>query len=146
MFKRLVSLLKNSMSMADNPEVNTRKHPNYGIEMSEEKVSELPLPAEPEYLLWLKKEGFELETSVPMESDTLVWVRPAKYGSPKCSTNGAVIIELTKSGDLFSIGVRASTPKYWGNAMIYGFDEAQLIKLGRQYEHRVVDAWRELSA
>lgn len=113
---------------------------------TENKVSELPMPPEPEYLVWLKKEEFKLETSVPMESDTLVWTRKAKYGSPQCSTNGAIMIEIVKEGDLFSIGVRASTPKYWANAMIYGFDEATLVKLGRQYEHRVVDAWREMSA
>lgn len=112
----------------------------------DEKVSELPLPADPAYLQWLKKEGFELETTVPTETDTLVWIRKSKYGAPKCSTNGEVLIEVTKSGDLFSIGVRASTPKYWGTAQIYGFDEAHLVKFGRQNEHRVVDAWRELSA
>lgn len=113
---------------------------------TEEKVSVLPLPEDPAYLQWLKKEGFELETTVPMESDSIVWVRKSKYGAPRCSTNGEVIIEVVKTGDLFSMGVRASTPKYWGTAQIYGFDEAQLVKLGRQYEHRVVDAWRELSA
>ena len=147
MWKQLSSFLKNSMSMAEKTEVNTQNNPNHGIEMSnEQKVSELPLPPEPEYLQWLKKEGFQLETSVPMETDTLVWIRKSKYGSPRCSTNGDVMIEVTKQGDLFSIGIRASTPKYWGNVGIYAFDEAQLVKLGRQYEHRVVDAWRELSA
>ncbi len=111
-----------------------------------EKVSELPLPEDPAYLVWLRKEGFELETTVPYETDTVVWTRPAKYGSPKCSTNGQIKIEITKEGDLFSMSVRASTPKYWGTASIYGFGEEELVRLGRQYEHRVVDAWRELSA
>jgi hypothetical protein len=114
--------------------------------MSTEKVNELPLPADAPYLVWLKKEEFQLETSCPLESDSVVWVRKSKYGSPQCSTNGAPMIEITKEGDLFSMSVRASTPKYWGHATIYGFDEAQLVKLGRQYEHRVIDAWRELSA
>lgn len=109
---------------------------------SEKEVDVIEAP----YLVWLKKEGFNLESNVPMESDSLVWTRESKYGAPKCSTNGKVLIEIVKEGSLFSMAVRASTPKYWGNAMIYGFDEDQLVRLGRQYEHRVVDAWREMSA
>ena len=113
---------------------------------NEEKVSELPLPEESAYLVWLKKEGFELETTVPFETDTVVWSRKSRYSTPKCSTNGDIVIEVSKSGDLFSMGVRASTANYWANAAIYNFDEANLVRLGRQYEHRVVDAWRELGA
>lgn len=114
--------------------------------MTNETVSELPIPADPEYLVWLRKEDYKLETTVPLESDATVWVRPAKYGSPKCSTNGAIMIEITKSGELFSMSIRASTPKYWGAAAIYGFEAAALVKQGRQFEHRIVDAWREMSA
>ncbi|USV41086.1 hypothetical protein [Xanthomonas phage BUDD] len=113
--------------------------------MSEETVSVLPLPEEPAYLQWLKKEGFELESTIPLESDSIVWVRKTKYGTPRCAVNGVVIIEVVKTGDLFSMGVRASTKTYWATSQIYGFDEEKLVKYGRQYETRVVDAWRELS-
>ncbi|WEM34381.1 hypothetical protein [Xanthomonas phage X1] len=113
---------------------------------TEEKVSVLPLPEDPAYLQWLRKEGFELESTVPMESDSIVWVRKTKYGVPRCLMNGVVLVEIVKTGDQFSMGVRASAKNYWGAASIYGIDEENLVRLGRQYEQRVVDAWRELSA
>jgi len=113
---------------------------------TETKVNELPLPEDAPYLVWLRKEEFALETTVPVESDVLVWVRKTKYGSPKCSTNGEIMIEVVKDGDTFGMNIRASTPKFWANVGIYGIDEATFVKFGRQYEHRMVDAWRELSA
>jgi len=116
------------------------------MNMTEQKVNELPLPADPDYLIWLRKEDFQLETTVPVQTDTLVWTRPAKYGSPKCSTNGQIIIEIVKDGDTFGMNIRASTPKYWTSLAMYDISEADLVKFGRQYEHRMVDAWRELSA
>lgn len=98
------------------------------------------------YIEWLNKEGFELETTVPCESDTVCWVRKTKYSGPRCSVNGQVSIVVTKVGDTFGMHVRASTPNYWAGAEVYNLSEDYLVNRGRQIEHRLVDAWRELSA
>lgn len=98
------------------------------------------------YIEWLNKEGYQIETSVPMETDVVTWSRKSKYGAPKCTTNGDLFVFVSKHGDTFSMHLRASTPNYWGSTEIYNIDEKFLIARGRQLEHRLVDAWRELSA
>lgn len=106
-------------------------------------MSENEVPA---YIQWLNKEDFELETTAPYETDTVTWVRKSKYGAPKCTTNGDLMIAVTRVGDSFSMSLRASTNNYWGNTEIYDISEEFLVSRGRQLEHRLVDAWRELSA
>lgn len=97
-----------------------------------------------DYLQWLQKEEFKLENNSPYESDTVVWIRKTKYSTPKCSTNGDIMIAVTKVGSSFTMSVRASTPNYWSNVEVYDISEEYLIARGRQIEHRLVDAWREL--
>lgn len=100
----------------------------------------------PKYLEWLNKEGFVIETTLPYESDVVCWSRKTRYGAPKCTTNGDLMIVITKHADTFSMSLRASTVNYWGNTEIYNISEDFLIARGRQLEHRLVDAWREMSA
>lgn len=97
-----------------------------------------------DYLQWLQKEEFKLENNAPYESDTVVWIRKTKYATPKCALNGDIMIAVTKVGDNFSMSVRAATKDYWANVEAYDLTEETLIKKGRQIEHRLVDAWREL--
>lgn len=107
-----------------------------------DKAVETPEPSK--YIQWLNKEEFQLETTVPFESDSVSWSRKTRYGTPRCETNGDIMIVVTKVGDRFSMGVRASTKNYWANVEVYDIDEDYLVARGRQMEHRLVDAWREL--
>lgn len=114
--------------------------------MSTEKAAVTEEQAVPAYVQWLNKEGYKLETSVPFEGDTVSWTRPTKYGTIRCTTNGVIQIVVSKVGETFSMSVRGSTPNYWGANEIYNISEDFLVGRGRQLEHRLVDAWREMSA
>lgn len=101
-----------------------------------------------DHLDWLKKEGFVLDTTVPVQGQGLTWRRTAKYGAPKCVVNKKpvdVVITLADDGT-FVMGVQAATPNYWANLQIYDIKSENLIKRGRAYEHRLVAAWMELSS
>lgn len=111
--------------------------------MSKQETAEVEVA---KYIQWLNKEGYQLETSVPYETDTVSWTRKSRYGAPRCTTNGDLIVTVSKIGDTFSMSIRASTMNYWGSTEIYNLSEDFLIQRGRQLEHRLVDAWREISA
>lgn len=113
--------------------------------MSEKEKAVAPVEVE-KYIQWLNKDGYQLETSVPFESDEVTWSRKSLYGAPKCTTNGDLIVSITKVGNTFTMSLRASTPNFWGSVEVYDISEAYLTSRGRQIEHRLVDAWRELSA
>ena len=99
------------------------------------------------YLEWLKKEGFALESSVPVEDVNQTWVRPTKYGAPKCHVNKAPVnITITKVDDRFVMGIQAATSSYWGSLQTYDLTEEFLVKRGRALENRMVAAWMELSS
>lgn len=102
---------------------------------------------EREYVTFLEKEGYSLETTVPFESDTISQTKKARYGGLKCQVNGVPDIVVTKTGDdRFSIGLVCTNGKYWCNPVIYDLTESYLIKYGRELEMRIMDAWRELAA
>ena len=99
------------------------------------------------YLEWLKKEGYELESTVPVENVNTQWSRPSKYGSPKCHVNNAPVqVVVTKVDDKFVMSLRASTQNFWTNLEVYDISEEFLVKRGRAIEHRLVAAWMELSS
>lgn len=100
----------------------------------------------PKHVQWLNKEGYQLDTSLPFESGTVSWSRKTRYGAPRCTTNGELIVTVTKIGETFAMSVRASTLNYWGSVEVYDLTEDYLVARGRQIKHRIVDAWRELSA
>ena len=112
--------------------------------MSNEQA--VPQEDTPKYLQWLNKEGYELETTFPFDGDSVSWTRKTRFGGPKCTTNKDLFIVVTKIGEVFTMSIRASTLNYWGSCEIYNIAEDFLVARGRQLEHRLVDAWRELSA
>lgn len=99
------------------------------------------------YLEWLKKEKYELETTVPVEDLNPSWSRKSVYGAPKCSVNNEPVdIVVTKVDDKFVMSVRASAGNYWANLEAYDISEEFLVKRGRAIEHRLVSAWMELAS
>jgi hypothetical protein len=100
------------------------------------------------YQEWFAKNGFELESTIPVAGDHLTWSRPTKYGAPKCTVNKAPVrVYVSRVDDgKFVMAVRAATENYWGNLEVYDISEDYLTKRGQAIEHRLVAAWMELSA
>jgi hypothetical protein len=119
--------------------------------MSTDAPSTLPIPEEPLWRQWVTKEEFKL-SSGDFQTTSLEWVRPTRFGTPKCKVNGQIKVVLTgqtseKDPDKlsFSMSVTGSALTHWANITAYDIDEETLVKRGRQIEMKLVDAWRELS-
>ena len=97
------------------------------------------------YLEWLKKQKFELETTHPYADSTVVWVREVSYGAPACKVNGKLKVYITKvADDCFSMNVRGKGNNFWTAIDAYDITEADLVSKGRAIEHRLVAAWMEM--
>lgn len=97
------------------------------------------------YLEWLAKENFAPETTIPMTGGTS-FSRPCRLGHPKCRESGALMVNVIRldGEDEFTMNVTGKARNYWTTISAYQIPEAELVKEGRNIEHRLVSAWMEM--
>lgn len=97
------------------------------------------------YLDWLAKENFQPETTIPMTGGSS-FSRPTRIGHPKCKENGVLQVNVTRldGEEDFTMNVTGKARNYWTTISAYQIPEAELVKEGRNIEHRLVSAWMEM--
>lgn len=99
---------------------------------------------------WLAREGYEQVTS-PLFGDAVLihpeWSRLSKYGTVKCKENGKISVRVQEFPDgTYAMRVEGKTEHNWVGINATEVSAERLVSHGRQLEHRLVDAWREMAS
>lgn len=98
---------------------------------------------------WLAREGYEPAVA-PAGGVALInptWSRLSKYGTVRCKDAGKVSVHVEEHPDgTYAMRLEGKTDHNWVGINATEISAERLVSHGRQLEHRLVDAWREMAS